>query len=82
MLFLMDCYYRSARAAPPQLGESIRLYAPSRARAIEAALDRAERLRPNYFELRDPSGDDGPFFNSATDQEGRRAPPWPGRIHF
>ena len=82
MLFFMDCYYRSTRAAPPQLGESLRLYAASRACAIEAALDRAERLRPNYFEVRDPSGDVGPFYNSAADQEKRRALPWPGRVHY
>jgi hypothetical protein len=83
MLFFMDCYYRLSRGAPPEVGESIRLYAPSRARAIEDALYRAQRLRPIHFELRDPSGDDGPFYNSAADQKTRETPPpWPGRVHY
>lgn len=82
MVFLMDCYYRPSRGASPELGESIRLYAPSRARVIEDALHKAERLRPNYFELRDPSKDEGPFYNSLADQEKRRSPAWPGRVHY
>jgi len=84
MFFLMDCYYLPSRGAPPELGESIRIYSPSRARAIEDALYRAQRLRPIHFELRDPSGDDnGPFYNSVADQKQREMPtPWPGKVHY
>jgi len=82
MQYLMDCYYRVSRGEPPELCESIRIYAPTRSRAIEDALYRAQRLHPTYFELRDPSEDDGPFYNSVADQQKRDTLPWPGRIHF
>ena len=82
MQFLMDCYYSPSRGASPELRESIRIYAPTRSRAIEDALYRARRLHPSYFELRDPTGDDGPFYNSVADQQRRDSLPWPGRVHY
>jgi hypothetical protein len=82
MPYLMDCYYCPSRGASPELRESLRIYAPSRSRAIEDALYRARRLHPNYFELRDSSGDDGAFYNSVVDQQKQDSLPWPGRIHF
>jgi hypothetical protein len=82
MHYLMDCYYCPSRGAPPELCESLKIYAASRSRAIEDALYRARRLRPTYFELRDSSGDDGAFYTSVADQQNRDPLPWPGRIHF
>lgn len=68
--FMMDCYFRSSPDAQPVLRESLEIVAPAPSIAVEEAHRRAERLRPNYFELRDLSRPDGLFYNSEVDYHG------------
>lgn len=65
--FIMDCYYRSSPDAQAVLRESVEIAAPAPSIAIEEAHRRAQRLCPNYFELRDLSRPDGLFYNSEVD---------------
>ncbi|HEY1448724.1 MAG TPA: hypothetical protein VGF33_09315 [Caulobacteraceae bacterium] len=65
--FTMDCYYRASRGGEPILREKVVIRAPGRSIAIEEALRRAEFLRPNYFEVRDPAQFDDLLYNSLTD---------------
>jgi hypothetical protein len=70
--FTMDCYYCDPRGGDPELRDRVKIRAPGRSIAIEEALRRAEYLRPNYFEVRDPQFDNV-LYNSMTDGRLRRA---------
>lgn len=65
--YIMDCYVGGLRPADATLRESVEIYAVSRSGAIDEALDRASRLKPIFFELRDPARRwDSVFYNSET----------------
>jgi hypothetical protein len=64
---MMDCYYRSAPGAQAVLRESLEIAAPAPQIAVEEARRRAQRLGPDFFELRDLSRPDGLFYNSEVD---------------